>query len=469
MRPKQVAVLALALVALIGVVTYFKMNLPTNARGNPGRATPDDQPQALNFPEVTWPTVTTDPTKMQASAPPPEFEWHQLGHHDFWFQNDTDKAVQMGLVRTTCKCTSVMIALAPEGWEKEKGRKAGAAEAAAVIGSGGLLGALGQAAAGDSRESDPAPDLNWQTLVSETVKNDAGGVVVPPKGRGWVRVGWKSEKLGPERLSLDLWTDPPGPQPIHLEVGVFLVEPVYVEPKEATIDEPINVGDPPRMMSFFCWSPTRDHFRVEPEPADVQKQKHPFITVGSPVPATDVERKALADALKRKWGVRAAYRVPVTVRERLPDGRQSDLGPFHKSFTLTTDTADEPLVVTVLGTVKGDVTVISDSDLPDRIRLVPFPTHFGVSKTVAVEADPGAKLEVVRHPEFMQVELKEEPMAAADRKTWTLTVTILPDQVHGKFPRPDDPSLQDTSVYLETQSKPPRRIRIPVSGEATQR
>jgi hypothetical protein len=69
----------------------------------------------------------------------------------------------------------------------------------------------------------------------------------------------------------------------------------------------------------------------------------------------------------------------------------------------------------------------------------------------------------------MKVDLAEEAAGAGQgRKTWSLTVTI-PANVMGlvgRFPDPDNPALKDTAIYLKAKG---RRVRIPVSGTASQR
>jgi hypothetical protein len=75
-----------------------------------------------------------------------------------------------------------------------------------------------------------------------------------------------------------------------------------------------------------------------------------------------------------------------------------------------------------------------------------------------------------RTAKFLEVELIAEKVKQG-RRNWTLRVRVLPGRADGKFPRPDDPTFEDSAIYLKAHEKgqPPRSIRIPVIGTASDR
>ena len=314
-----------------------------------------------------------------------------------------------------------------------------------------------------------APEgLEWHTVEPKEAKPGAEGVVVPPKRGGWVRLEWNGEKLGDQKLGTAFWmNDIYAGVTVNLEVAVRFIEALRVLPDGREIGVgPINVGDRPKEVSFTVVSATRDTFTLEPMSEEAQKEKHPFVRAGKPVPLTADQLKKLTTELKLP--VLSGYSVPVTVRERLDDGRQNDMGPFRTGVRLKSDASDEELTLVVNGTVHGDIVVASDAE-KDRIRLETFSAKNGMTKTAILESNAAADLELEKKPDFMDVELKATTAGAGGRKTWQLTVKIGPNAVNGPFPRQDDALLRDTAVYLKTKSEPPRRIRIPVSGTAATR
>jgi len=96
-------------------------------------------------------------------------------------------------------------------------------------------------------------------------KDDAKGVIVPAQGGGWVRLAWKGEKLGPERLSVEMWMASQDSGSVQrLELPLFLVEPVRVEPRLAQVGF-LGQGRIKSEVEILCWSCTRRHFRLTPE------------------------------------------------------------------------------------------------------------------------------------------------------------------------------------------------------------
>jgi hypothetical protein len=501
MSAKQMAILTATVVAVVVIVTLAKVGLG----GRDSRTDPAPNPKA-DRPHLTFARMSQlggawaalGPSSRANSSGPPEHEVNSEGHYDFWFVNDNDAPVELFLTKLSCnRCLRAGPALAPENWkellarqEAEAAQKKDSAQVAGLVanfGQGGGVGAVVPAAvpappaAGAGPTLLPGPEVNWEALDSEEVKNGAKGFVVPAKRAGWVRLGWRGEEPGPRGLTANLRTTSPAGDapPFRLEYGALFVEAVRVLPEKKEVSvETLRSGDQPHTASFVVYSSTRDHFALDAEPEDTQQREHPFVTCGkrlngalAPVPLTDKERKDLEE--KYHTAVLSGYTVPVAVAERLADGREHDLGPFRTGFTLTSsDALDDPLVLWVGGTVRGDVTVIASDDNKsrDQVALGAFPRSSGITRTVTVEAEPGAELQLDRVPAFLKAELKPQgnPKEAGRRKAWSLTVSVPANAVSGDFPRTDDPVLSDTAIYLKLKAKD-RRVRIPVSGTASQR
>jgi hypothetical protein len=297
---------------------------------------------------------------------------------------------------------------------------------------------------------------------------------VPPKRAGWARLAWKDEEAGAKLLSIDIKTESEAGSapPIHLQFGATFVEPVRVLPESKVVAvEKLGIGDKPREAWFTVYSSTRPEFKLEPEPDAEQRKRHPFVTCGKPVPLTRQQCDDLQKEHKR--AVLCGYKVPVTVYERLEDGREHDLGPFRWTVPVKSDVLDGAIGLAVGGTVESpDITVLSNSQEErggpqDRVDFGTFPRGSNVTRKVTVEAPLGTSLKIDKVPDFMKAELESEELPPnARRQAWSLTVTIPANKVSGHFPNPDDAAMRDTAIYLMAKD---RRVRIPVGGTASQR
>jgi hypothetical protein len=454
MNTKQMIVLLVAIVAVIVVGTALKINLSADKNTTDVAQAPEVQ---LDFPLKTGPMHPLDPNR------PPEFEYTEPGHHDFWFENKLNEPVNIRLTYKNCnRCLTISIGLAPPNWKQ---KQKDAASAAALLGVGGLPGG----AINPTKDADITPvppnDQAWTELQSEAEKpREAKSFQIPAKESGWVRVAWKDEDVAQKLLTAKFATDTasgPG-QDITLQVPASFVEGVRVDPFSKTIEiEPLRAGDRAREVKFLVLSVTRDDFTLEADPPEKQQTEHPFVICASPVRLNAEELKEMTN--RYRSFVRSGYRVPVTVRERLDDGRWNSIGQFRATFGLKTNAlASERIELSVTGTVYGDVTVIA-GDNEDRIKLGTFSSQRGETRSVTVESDAGTELTVDRKPDFMEVALKKDGAPAGGRQSWRLTVTIKPNEVTGYFPRPEDERLKDTSIYLKTPTRP---VRIWVSGKA---
>jgi hypothetical protein len=153
--------------------------------------------------------------------------------------------------------------------------------------------------------------------------------------------------------------------------------------------------------------------------------------------------------------VKCGFRVTVTVKERVPGG-QLDLGPFHHRLEIHSPELVEPIEVDVFGSVLGELRLTGSEQ--QRISLGDFDARAGVSRTELIESEtPGLKLELEqKFPDYLKVEVKE----ADEPNRWKVTVTVPPNRAFGMLPR-------ESSLLFKIGGTPVRRIRIPVSGHAT--
>jgi hypothetical protein len=480
MSAKQIVILTATVVGLVVIVTLAKVYLG-------GFGTKDKPPppvEVLDKPHLdfahrsptggTWvvlnaPSPFSDPKRPS----PPEDEVGAEGHYDYSFKNERESEVTLYLTKLSCnRCLHLQVALAPEGWQESQASQAAQAVAAGFGPAGGVSGAA-QAAAG---KPAPGADVAWETLEPQDLNPKAKGFAVPPKRAGWARLVWKDVEAGDQRHTANLRTtcaDNSSAPPVVLEHWAVFIEPVRVLPesKLLVLTDKLTIGDKPREAWFVVYSSTRPALKLEPEPDDEQK-KHPFALCGKPIPLSRPECDQLQKESRR--AVLCAYKVPVTVYERLDDGREHDLGPFRWTVALKADVTEAAIGLTVGGTlVSPDITVLANSENrseDDRVAFGTFPRSSGATKKVTIEVPLGTSLKIddkVKVPEFLKAQVEaDEVRKGARRQTWSLTVSVKPDSVSGHFPNPDDPTLRDTAIYVMAKD---RRVRIPVSGTASQR
>lgn len=417
----QQVLLVVAVVILVFIVGLVYMYRPAADPNTPDRGPGPAQEQGhLKFtrPRVQWELDRGETGEFESDVP---------GHHDFWFHNDRDVPVQLGLNWKNCHCSNVKVCLAPD---KHK-----------------------------APEEPERSQLSWKQLDTA----DTEGIEVPPGARGWVRLGWISDKLGLERLEAIVWTRMnKEPGKVLLELPVNFVRAVQLLPAEFPLGE-LSLGSGERTFDLICWSPTRHQFSLKPEPAS-----HRCITCGQPVELKDEERKALETQAGRP--VRCAYRVPVTVRERIDENTQLDLGPFREEVVLS---VTEPVKLRVSSNVSGKVSdgalKVPMLDGASRINLKSFSANEEKTLEVFIES-PRSDLELKldeKTSDFLKASKVEVDSQAGTQKTWKLTVKVPANSAPGRFPN-DLEGFRDCAVYLQISrdNQPWRRIRIPVEGNA---
>lgn len=431
----------LLFVAIVGGLAWFTQQLP-NWRARRGTTTPP--PDAKKAPTLVCRFFYNQPVwDKEVPAYILEYERGEKGHCDFAFENPADLAGEMGLLRSSCDCSSILVAFPPtEAWEKH---------VAALRADMALM--------------QPLEDWPWTTL-----KEDAHeGVPLPPKAKGILRVTWKGRKAPGERLNLmpSVWHQPKGDmkqrQITDLLVPIVMTHPVVVHPPKVDLGV-LGIGET-RQGKFLAWSPTRTDlelaFAADPEG---------LVEVTTrPLTAAEREefRKDLYTKGEKLTRLRSAVEVNVTVHEQRQVGKrlyQLDLGPFARPLNLLVDGFQveglpSPYVV---GTVRGEVEVGSGTD-QGKVNLRTFASKNGVRETVVLWTDPKVKLQMVsHHPETVDVKLEPRPTESTARKAkWIMEVRVPPNVQFGPF-------AEDAGVLLRLQGPQPRQIRIPIIGTAIQ-
>ncbi len=169
--------------------------------------------------------------------------------------------------------------------------------------------------------------------------------------------------------------------------------------------------------------------------------------------------------------IQSGYRIPLTLRAKAKDGTPMDWGHFRRLVRLTSeDEGIEPVEVKVTGEVHGEVTVGDQGR--GTITLGPFRRSRGARGAIALQTDVQnlkLNLDSARLPPYLKVRFPKEPEKTANgHRTWLLEVEVPPNTARGDFPRADDPAYRDSAIYVTTEEKPPRSIRIPVIGTANE-
>jgi hypothetical protein len=387
-----------------------------------------------------------------------EFEFFTKGHYDYYFANPSDVPIDLGLMSKSCKCSTLYVCLLTQEEAKRYLLWAPAA-AAGQLGliNTGILSAVTQL----QLENEVAPDLRKVKLHwTEMPVDDRKSWTVPPQGAGLVRVTWagKKDKFGEERLSVTFWGQPhvtPNPRTLY-RVGL----PVVWVPILRVMPPKHDLGDfSPReekTAEFVCWSSVRAGF-----PLAVHEASHDPCITCTCTPMTEDDYRGF----RQSAPVRAlfGYRIRVTVRERLSDAVQMELGPFTRQIVLTSAPGITDATAQVTGIIRGDVTVGAEED-KGKVRMGSFRSATGRTRTVRLTAlQPNLDLRVERveppQADYLKVKyLREVKPATADgSKRWDLCVEVAPDSPTGMLP-------EHSAVILQIQGNPPRHIRIPVTG-----
>jgi hypothetical protein len=452
MKPTQTAVLLFILVLMVFGVTFVLMYAPPAPPGTPKDS--EELPSSnlrLRFPVVHEPRVPIPREQVIG-------EHAQPGHRDFWFVNDNDKTVTVGLNSKNCTCTAVRLFVAPAGWRKQLAMLEAPRAALGVYSP--LLPALSTlvAGAGQVDLADQAR-LKMTTAIpegdmTELLKETSEGTPVPARAIGFVRLGWDGRKMGQQTFSAKLWSQDPQAPTQALSVSALVLDPVRLD----TEDVDLGLLEPGGRAEGIlrCWSSTRPNLKVE-----VKSNGEPFITCKTE-PLTDEDRRRAETA---GLPVVAGYRIRILVRERIEESKRIDEGVFYREIRVSATDGGQPLgenVIKVRGVVRGDVSLAGGGA---GIYLGTFSSERGKRAEVILQSDrPGLELAVKSFPKFMEKPVLEK----TDGHHWRLRVEIRPRAAEGNFPRADTTQYQNTLISLEIKGGAHARLlQIPVRGNAT--
>jgi hypothetical protein len=372
-------------------------------------------------------------------------------HYEFLVSNLTDKPVTVYLnSQFSCTCTrlKVLIGMVSDA-ERPK------------------LAALKELPVGPHLEPYLG-GIQWNYLEYDPTRGPSAPVTFPGSDANGpafavVRMAWETTDIKTTTLKAELiGRQGSAADRLDFEVPITVTAPVLssTSPTDTLYLGDINPGER-KEASFFLWSPTRDKFDANVE----LSVPDPCITVSPPRPLSAAELKSLPAELAAKAQTTAitnpkcAYEIKVSVSEHVGD-HQLELGPFSRRIVVNRGTETE-LVIGLAGTIRGPIRV-GDAVDRDRIDLRVFRADQGAGKTVNVtSAVPTMQLTVDHvHPDSVQAELVQIKTAAGAPAGWKLTVVVPPNAQAGPLPA-------DAAIYLKMNTNPPRRVRIPVGGNAS--
>jgi len=439
-------IVVLGLVGGVTFMTQYAPPAPPKVRPKPVRD--PDAPRVFQGPSLLLPerVAVWDSHDVGYQQ---EFEVGSKGHFDFWAANAYGVPTRVFLKTKSCTCADVEF-----GTVDADAVAGGVTALAALKSIRTLLNAGGLDLSGLPLTLALAR-VQWKPLVISGETRD-----LPPAdprlglNLAAFRMNWEAKNFGPQRLTAEINATGGDNKTTEtrLEVPLNVVPAVQFRPIQ--IDVGALTAGAVRTIEYVLWSATHDDFPlVLPKLPD-----DPGFVFSAPRRLTADECARLGDQLIERYPdqaptrCRAGYRVTLTVHERLGD-RQLDLGPFTKRLNFNQGTTFEA-VATVTGSVIGDVRL----DGGDQIKLGDFPADLAKAKDMLVTTiDPRAELKVKGHfPDELQVTVKKK---AGSLAAWELRVVVPANKLSGPLPT-------GSFVLLETVGPNPRRVRIPVSGNA---
>lgn len=388
-----------------------------------------------------------------------ENEFKMGGMQDFLFAHEGALPLKIGLDSKNCTCTSVLVFIIPPDWSKNLDIK----DAMGKINLVKIEEALSKNNVKNVLEKQITPvalEKNEQPVLN-------GGSV------GWIRLQWKTEKLGPNRLTANIWMGKKGGgNESRLEALVNVQSALLVNPMELSVDV-LSPLVPEKKAFFKCYSSTRKSFEF------VAKMTRPrpdeTIHVGKPVPLSAEELKNDEKQFNGA-SLLSGYLVPVTASYNVPGGKDlMELGPFSRQieFIITKNNnkefeSDSKVEVKITGKVEGEFRIL-DAEQKGRLSMGVFQRTMGAKRELKIETDLQGidlELDMVKTTPYLKVKpFTGWPQDVAGRRTWKYLIEIAPNSVSGPFPR-DDEFYRDSSFYLKSKGDSARTIRVPVEGRS---
>ncbi|MCI0642912.1 MAG: hypothetical protein L0Y72_06040 [Gemmataceae bacterium] len=424
-------------VVIVGGIAWVTQFMPKSRSSNTNtEPAPEAGKPVIRFPltRVIWNAEDKDYVN----------ETEQVkGSFEFPFENITDAAAEIGAFDVACDCSIVEAALVDRKEFDLHAKR--------------LMEAPLEAKAGNWK---------WQKLTRSPAvkpqKDEVHSFAVPANATGFVRLKWDPHNKPPGsklQLTVDVWSGPAGNvrqrRADRLEVPIAIVAPLQFKPGRVRLGE---LGSGNHVVAeFTLWSATRSQVNVEFADKTPDKLVVPVIT-----PFTVEERQALQDRLRKEdmgGRVKAAYHLRVTVKEQDGD-KQLDQGAFYRFIPLLVDGAllePSPLLV---GTIRSDVEVAGGEN-KGGIQLNSFAANQEHKAVFPLFAHKNIQLRLERSdPSILVVKLHKKELTG-ERQRWLLEVIVPANSIQGKF-------AEHSAIILRASDNPPRFIRIPVLGNATQ-
>lgn len=388
-----------------------------------------------------------------------ENEFKSGGKHDYWFVFEGNRPLKIGLDSKNCTCTSVQLFMPDQALVAKLGHRT----------ADGKLDMV----AFEKATEDPKIQKEFESSSKMVALDQNEQPIIKPGEIGWIRLKWKTEKIGPQRLAATIWFGKikTGAE-ARLEVGINVFPALLVDQSEQSVDV-LSPLVPQKNLVFKCFSATRKNMEIiarmsRPRPDET-------ITIGAPTALTADELLAEEKKLKGPAFL-CGYKIPVSVSYNVPGGKDlMELGPFTRQieFMILSQDKKEPEIDTkaearISGKVEGEFRVL-DADQKGRMTFGVFPRSLGAKKEIKIETDlTGIELELdlKKTSEFLKVKpMSGWPQDQPGRRTWKYQVEISGGTVSGQFPR-DDEFYRDSAIYLKSKGPNSRSIRVPVEGRS---
>jgi hypothetical protein len=397
-----------------------------------------------------------------------EMEKGTKHHYDFLIANATDKPISVILnSQFSCICARLQVSL---GVLPDAARSELAAQKIFILPESERKKLPGAKEFPVGPKLEPyVKNVAWTLMEYDRTKGPSAPVTVPAADAtgpryAVLRMAWETTEIKATVLKADVMARQGSTADYRtFEVPITVTAPVLSSTNNPSAGDMLPVGDlsPGEMHenTFVVWSPTRDHFDVKAE----LTMPEPCIVISPPRPITGDELKQLPVELTAKsetktlTNAKCAYQFKVQVYES-KDGRQLELGPLARRVVINRGT-DTEVGFGITGMVRGPMQVGRPDDR-DRIDLRLFRADHGAEKMVEIKSStPGLALTVDSvNPASMMAALT--PIKTAGGTSWKLTVVVPPNTQAGPLP-------SDSAIYLKMNTTPPRRVRIPVVGNAS--
>jgi hypothetical protein len=468
----------LVVVAAVFGITFVRVYSPDEQGQKEGpkpKAAKSAGKEVLTFPIVTVAPMSGKPDAGRESLAlwDPEIEVGVSGHFEFWALNKHPEPVTARVFDVNCQCAGVEVTSVDHGAFRDY------AAVSALAGSPlcpapGPLAAFAHAAFSQR--------LQWTPLLANAERHDQMIPGADPSLGSQLaifRLGWTGKpEQGSKYIKAYLLagTGDDHPTGYTLEVTTVVVPAFdlirrdgvngWAPVPDLSLGELRENGEAAREIYLVSTTRRQLVFRFAVDHPD------PCLTWTEPVPASDEEVNALSEFVVKNGGTnrrpKSLYKFQVSLRERT-EAQSGGKSQFHQ---LDLGLLDHRLGIEAIGAGKhvlpvkarvlGDVDLLSGA--PDgRLDLGDsFAKDQDRTKDVVIVADrPGLNLTLSTAettPNYLKVKL--EPLEQIDgRNRWRLWVTVPKGKLVGALPAKSE-------VILTTSGPNPRKLRIPVRGQA---